>query len=339
MNRRSTVAKTRWEQTFSRVPKRRVVRSGFVAAILVLALATNAFADIPDQSNVFHGCVRTGGGWFFLPGWIPFFGGTAGSLRLIDTEKGQSCASSETAVSWNATGPSGPSGPSGATGASGPSGPTGPVGDTGPSGPSGPTGATGPSGPSGPTGATGPSGPSGPTGATGPSGPSGPTGATGPSGPSGPTGATGPSGPTGPTGAAGAGLSGYGYVYELATVADATVVGGADVPFSNNGPLTNVTHTAGTTTITVSVAGVYRVSWYVNITAGVGSAFAVAVNGTVDASTNVSSLVATGEVSGNSILTLAAGDVVTLRNNSATPATLDLAPGVGSGFTIENLGS
>ena len=138
MNRRSTVAKTRWEQTFSRVPKRRVVRSGFVAAILVLALATNAFADIPDQSNVFHGCVRTGGGWFFLPGWIPFFGGTAGSLRLIDTEKGQSCASSETAVSWNATGPSGPSGPSGATGASGPSGPTGPVGDTGPSGPSGP---------------------------------------------------------------------------------------------------------------------------------------------------------------------------------------------------------
>ena len=149
MNRRSTVTKKRREQTFSLVPKRRIVRSGFVAAILVLALATNAFADIPDQSNVFHGCVQTGGGRFFLPGWIPFFGGTAGSLRLIDTERGQSCASTETAVSWNAVGPSGPTGPSGATGrvrSERPDRGSGPVGDTGPTGPSGPTGATGPVG-------------------------------------------------------------------------------------------------------------------------------------------------------------------------------------------------
>ena len=55
-------------------------------------------------------------------------------------------------------------------------------------------------------------------------------------------------------------------------------------------------------------AGTYQITWDVSITAGIGSAFAVAVNGTVDASTIVPTLVATGEVSGSSMLTLAAGD-------------------------------
>ena len=204
----------------------------------------------------------------------------------------------------------------------------------------GPAGASGPSGPAGPAGASGPSGPAGPAGASGPSGPSGPAGLDGLPGPPGPPGLDGlpgPPGPQGPPGPAGTGLNAYGYVYELATIADATVVGGADVVLSNNGPLSNVSHTAGTTTITVTTAGQYHVSWYVNITAGVGSSFAVVVNGAVDPSTNVNSLVVTGEVSGNAILTLVAGDVLTLRNNSAIPATLNLAPGVGAGFTVEQL--
>jgi hypothetical protein len=34
----------------------------------------------------------------------------------------------------------------------------------------------------------------------------------------------------------GSGLSAFGFGYHLATIADATVIGGADVPFSNNGP-------------------------------------------------------------------------------------------------------
>jgi hypothetical protein len=120
----------------------------------------------------------------------------------------------------------------------------------------------------------------------------------------------------------------------LATVATATVVGGADVPFSNNGPLSGVTHTASTTTFTVPSAGTYSVSYRVNITVGVGSAIAIAVNGTVDASTTISSLVAVGQISGDALLTLAAGDVVTLRNNSAVPLTLNLAPGVGAQLVI-----
>jgi hypothetical protein len=148
----------------------------------------------------------------------------------------------------------------------------------------------------------------------------------------GPTGATGATGPTGPQG-----LAAYGYVYELATVADATVAGGADVLFSNNGPLTNISHTAGTTTITVTNSAVYQINYIISITAGVGSEIAIAVNGTVDASTPVSALIAIGEISGSAMLTLAAGDVITLRNNSATPLTLDLAPAVGAQLTIMEL--
>ncbi len=114
-------------------------------------------------------------------------------------------------------------------------------------------------------------------------------------------------------------------------------MGGADVPFSNNGPLSNVTHTAGTTTVTVTTAGNYRITYSVNITAGIGSAIAIAINGTVDASTSVPVLVATGEVSGSAILYLAAGDVITLRNNSATPLTTDLAPSAGAQLNLMKL--
>jgi hypothetical protein len=141
----------------------------------------------------------------------------------------------------------------------------------------------------------------------------------------------------GPTGPAGSGLAAFGSVYQLATIADATVVGGADVPFSNNGPLSNVTHTAGTTTVTISTSGTYEVSYSVSITAGIGSQIAVAVNGTVNPSTPISTLVATGNVSGRAILVLAAGDVLTLRNNSATPMTMTLAPGVGAQMNVKKL--
>jgi hypothetical protein len=132
-------------------------------------------------------------------------------------------------------------------------------------------------------------------------------------------------------------LAADGYVYELATLVDATVVGGTDVPFSNNGPLTGVAHTPGTTTITVSSAGIYEINYGISITAGIGSQIAIAVNGTPNSSTPISALVATGSLFGVAILTLAAGDVITLRNNSAIGLTLTLAPGVGSQLTIKKL--
>jgi hypothetical protein len=135
----------------------------------------------------------------------------------------------------------------------------------------------------------------------------------------------------------GAGTSAYGYVYQLATLADATVVGGADIPFSNTGPANNVTHVPGTTTIVISNTGQYEVNYQVSITAGIGSALAIAVNGVVDASTVVNTLVATGIVSGKAIITLNAGDVITLRNNSLVALTLGLAPAVSGQLTIRAL--
>ena len=91
-----------------------------------------------------------------------------GQLRVIDPSV-DSCRPSETAITWNRTGPAGlgAAGPAGATGATGA---TGANGATGPPGASGATGATGSPGASGATGPTGPSGATGATGATGPAG-------------------------------------------------------------------------------------------------------------------------------------------------------------------------
>jgi hypothetical protein len=68
-----------------------------------------------------------------------------------------------------------------------------------------------------------------------------------------------------------------------------------------------------------------------------GSQLAVAVNGTVDASTPITALGVPGNLSGTALLPLAAGDVLTLRNNSAVPMTLALSPSVGARISIEKL--
>ena len=211
-------------------------------------------------------------------------------------------------------------------------GSTGPTGPTGDIGPTGSTGATGPTGPIGPTGDTGIQGIVGPQGPQGVAGTQGVQGANGPTGPTGPTGNTGPTGPTGI-----ANIASYGYVYELATIADATVLGGTDVPFSNNGPLSGVTHIAGTTTVTVPTNGVYQVDYFVNIATGVNSSIALAVNSTVDASTSIDVLLTTGGINGTAILSLNAGDIITLRNNSAVAFTMGLAPGIGAQLNIIQL--
>ncbi|MNS39444.1 Collagen triple helix repeat protein [compost metagenome] len=221
----------------------------------------------------------------------------------------------------------GPTGATGATGATGITGPTGAMGMTGATGATGMTGATGPTGMTGATGPTGATGATGPTGATGFTGPTGATGATGV------TGATGPTGATGATGVSGS--TSYGYVYHLPTVANATVVGGADIPFSNSGTTVNMSATPGTSWMVIYEAGTYEVSYNVATTAGIGASIALAVNGTVSPSTTLALLTATGYTSGRAVLTLAAGDILTLRNNSAVPITLALAPNVGAQLSLQ----
>ncbi|AWM40289.1 Collagen triple helix repeat (20 copies) [Gemmata obscuriglobus] len=185
-----------------------------------------------------------------------------------------------------------------------------------------------------PTG-TGPAGPQGPAGPAGADGADGVDGAPGAQGPQGPQGLQGPAGTNGTNGA---GVSASFSAYQLATIADSTVVGGADVPFSNNGAAISgdVTHTAGTTTFTVNTTGTYRLTAILNYTAGVGAAIAFAVNGSSrPGSTPL--LTATGQVVLDTTVTFAAGDVVTLRNNSATPLVMTLAPGAGATLTIDRI--
>lgn len=65
-----------------------------VGLLAVLAVAVAATAAIPDANGVIHACRNS----------------KSGLLRVIDTDKGQTCGKGEVALSWNQTGPQGPAG-------------------------------------------------------------------------------------------------------------------------------------------------------------------------------------------------------------------------------------
>ena len=89
---------------------------GLIVSLAIVVVAV-VQAAIPDPSGVIHACYRANG-----------------NLRLVDKS---SCTSSETALTWNQTGPQGPAGAPGPTGAPGPQGATGPQGQPGPPSPAG----------------------------------------------------------------------------------------------------------------------------------------------------------------------------------------------------------
>lgn len=98
-----------------------------VVALAAFGVASAVQASIPDSQGVIHGCYLT-------KAKLASAGARAGDLRVIDTEKGQTCAPDEIAVSWRQNGATGPTGPMGATGATGPTGPTVPSYVTGSTG-------------------------------------------------------------------------------------------------------------------------------------------------------------------------------------------------------------
>ena len=70
-------------------------RRGFVAllgAVLIggAGAAGLAWATIPDSAGIIHGC------------YAKFSGQSGGELRVIDTDRGQTCRSSEVALDWSA---------------------------------------------------------------------------------------------------------------------------------------------------------------------------------------------------------------------------------------------
>ena len=163
------------------------------------------------------------------------------------------------------------------------------------------------------------------SGETGPTGPQGDTGETGPTGPQGDTGDTGPTGP----------VASYGYVYLLADDETDTVAAGADVPFSNNGPLSGVTHTETTTDVVVPSTGTYQIDYGVNLVGGAAmAAIAIAVNGTPVPSTNISAPTSNDNLMGTAMLVLAASDVLSLQNTGALPFTVDQDPNIGAQLNI-----
>lgn len=195
-----------------------IVTSTVALALLSAVAYGQTAGSVHPQAGAIHGC------------YSPGKNGRGTLIIVAHTGHGSICARGETAVSWNAQGPTGPRGPrgepgaqgsagtrgdAGAPGAVGPQGASGPAGaqglkgDKGAAGPagaqgvSGATGAPGLPGPAGPKGDTGATGATGATGPAGPVGPKGDTGATGPAGPTGPKGDTGPQGPAGPSGSAG----------------------------------------------------------------------------------------------------------------------------------------
>lgn len=91
--------------------KGRLIKPGLVVLVVVAALAVAggiAYATIPDSNGVIHACYQK----------------NQGALRVIDTDKAQTCSSSETAITWSQTGPPGAPGQPGQQGPPGPTGPS-----------------------------------------------------------------------------------------------------------------------------------------------------------------------------------------------------------------------
>jgi hypothetical protein len=124
----------------------------------------------------------------------------------------------------------------------------------------------------------------------------------------------GPVGPVGPAG--GGGSPQYGYVYNVSAE---TVAVEADVIFSSNGILTSgLTHAPGNAGIAFTIAGDYRVTFSVS---GVEPGqFGLFINGALVAGTIYGSGAGTQQNAGQAIITIAASDVLTLRNHSSAAA-------------------
>lgn len=169
----------------------------------------------------------------------------------------------------------------------------------------------------------------------GPRGPRGYTGATGA------TGAQGPQGPVGATGASGTnGLASYGGLYSLVTTTLALTSTPTALTLSGQMPLSNVTY--GTNSVTVSNGGVYEVVYRLSGTTSADTTLTLSIgqNGTSLPSTVVTRDFVSGtprEVGGSMLITLTAGDTVTLLAGVAADVTFTPSTGVNATLTLKQL--
>ena len=188
-------------------------------------------------------------------------------------------------------------------------GPTGATGATGATGPAGATGATGQAGPAGPTG---PSGLQGPAGQTGAQGPIGATGLQGPTGATGDIGLPGPTGPTGPAGAGGTTATSMA-AHNTSGAVIAVVLGGTNIPLPDSQNLSGFTADGSSTNFTVSSSGRYRVKYAIKINNNMSVSVRVLLNGAPVTALTENTATSVSRFDGESILTLAAGDILNVQ--------------------------
>ncbi|MGO5060151.1 hypothetical protein ACTQ4P_20625, partial [Clostridium sporogenes] len=199
-------------------------------------------------------------------------------------------------------------------------------------------GITGPTGLQGITGPTGLQGITGPTGLQGITGPTGLQGITGPTGPQGITGPTGLQGITGPTGP------------QLLTSAFFAGQPTGTVP---TGGIISVVAERSTTTpgaftvnadgsVTINESGIYNLEYSALISQG-SSNIGISVNGVVSPTLFTRYGQTLGTIGNDQLtqgftqLTLNAGDVIAIVNQSTSPATLGAGGQSGTGANVSSL--
>lgn len=141
----------------------------------------------------------------------------------------------------------------------------------------------------------------------------GPFRATGPPGPQGPVGATGPPGPQGPVGATGPAVaSNYGYIYNTG---NQSIPIEGDIPFTANGALLGITHSVGTSPITIDNEGTYAV-WFI-INGQEANQFALFQNNDFVPGSIYGTAGTSNSNAGMTMISAAAGDIVSIRNHTS----------------------
>jgi len=190
----------------------------------------------------------------------------------------------------------------------------------------GATGATGPTGSNGLPGTPGIPGTPGTPGAPGPIGLTGPAGATGA------TGLTGSTGATGPTGPAGSGNNSYAQIYNTGAQ---VVTPEADVTFNTNGVMTSdFLHPPSSSLLVVATSADYRVTF--RVSSMEPNQFTICVNGAPLAGATFGSAGSNQNTFGDLILSLVAGDLITIRNHSSTSSQATLQTTSGGTQSVVN---
>ncbi len=106
------------------------------------------------------------------------------------------------------------------------------------------------------------------------------------------------------------------YIYNLTAT---TIAVEADIPFDSNGSMTSgYTHTPGSSSITVVTSGTYRICF--SVTGTEPNQFTLFLNGIEVPGSTYGSGAGTQQNNGQTVFSITAGDVLTLRNHSSAAA-------------------